>query len=161
MRVIQINKKNGNLLNELNGKMNGTVLFYHPECSHCVALKPQWEEMKNSLPDTKENYGIYEVNGEDLKSITHPLVKTVNGFPSIYNINNGKINSFEQERNTQNMLKFVISNLSTNNQERKFAKNNLLDRKVSFFLNKNKDLMKERRVLNRSNINNSLILATR
>merc|ERR1711965_927854 len=147
------------LLNQLNGKQNGTVLFFHPQCSHCTALKPQWEEMKQKLK-SKKNCNIYEVNGEHMDSIHHPMKNTINGFPSILNVNNGKLSQFEKERNTQNMIQFVLSNLNSISQKNKLnASNQLKKRKVSFFLNKNKDLMKERRVLESNNIEDSIQLA--
>ena len=34
MRVIQINKKNGNLLNELNGKMNDKNLYFYNKANN-------------------------------------------------------------------------------------------------------------------------------
>lgn len=159
MKVIKIDNTNGMLLNELNGKQNGTVLFFHPQCSHCTALKPQWEEMKNQLKPQK-NCNIYEVNGQYMDSIHHPMKNTINGFPSILNVNNGKISQFEKERNTQNMIQFVLSNLKNINQNNKQnAVNHLRERKVSFFLNNNNNLIKKRRVLKSNNIVNSIKLA--
>jgi len=159
MKVFKIDNTNGMLLNQLNGKQNGTVLFFHPQCSHCTALKPQWEEMKQKLK-SKKNCNIYEVNGEHMDSIHHPMKNTINGFPSILNVNNGKLSQFEKERNTQNMIQFVLSNLNSISQKNKLnASNQLKKRKVSFFLNKNKNLMKERRVLESDNIEDSIQLA--
>lgn len=159
MKVIKIDNTNGMLLNQLNGKQNGTVLFFHPQCSHCTALKPQWEEMKNQLKHQK-NCNIYEVNGEHMNSIHHPMTNTINGFPSILNVNNGKISQFEKERNTQNMIQFVLSNLKNIDQNNKQnALNTLRKRKVSFFLNNNNNLIKKRRVLKSNNIVNSIKLA--
>jgi thiol-disulfide isomerase/thioredoxin len=157
MKVIYINRTNGNLLNDLNGSNNGTVLFYHPQCSHCIALKPQWEEMKRKIGN--KNCNIYEVNGEDMDHIYHPMKETINGFPTILNVNNGKLTHFEEERNTANMLRFVLSNLTHSTEEKKNTTKKLNNRKVSFYLNKNEDLMKRRRVLQRNNILNSILLA--
>ena len=125
MKVNYINRTNGNLLNDLNGSNNGTVLFYHPQCSHCIALKPYWEEMKRKIG--KKNCNIYEVNGEDMDHIYHPMKETINGFPTILNVNNGKIKHFEQERNTANMLRFVLSNLSHSTDEKKNVTKNKID----------------------------------
>ena len=159
MKVIKIDNTNGMLLNELNGKQNGTVLFFHPQCSHCTALKPQWEEMKRQLKPQK-NCNIYEVNGEYMDSIHHPMKNTINGFPSILNVNNGKLTQFEKERNTQNMILFVLSNLNDANvNNKKNALDHLKERKVSFFLDNNNNLIKKRKVLESNNIVNSIKLA--
>lgn len=152
MRIFQINETNGNLLNNLN-RDKGTVLFYHPQCSHCIAMKPMWEEMKEKLKN--KNCDIYEVNGEDLLNIQHPIKNTINGFPTILNVDNGKLNHFEKERNTQNMIEFALSNLAKNIQDRKKASNSIKKRKLSFHINKNGDLMKKRRIMKKSKLVNS------
>ena len=46
MKIIRIDDKNGNLLNNLNKKHNGTLLFYNPQFHHCQVMKPQWELAK-------------------------------------------------------------------------------------------------------------------
>lgn len=158
MKVFKIDNTNGMLLNKLNGTQNGTVLFFHPQCSHCTALKPEWEEMKRQLKPQK-NCNIYEVNGEHMDSIHHPMKNTINGFPSILNVNNGKLTQFEKERNTQNMIQFVLSNLNNINvNNKKNSLNHLKERKVSFFLDNNNNLIKKRRVLQSNNIVNSVKL---
>ena len=156
MKFFQIDDTNGMLLNQLN-KGNGTVLFYHPQCSHCVSMRPLWEQMKKKVQ--KKNCNIYEVNGEHMSSIHHPMKDAIQGFPSILNVNNGKLTEFEKERNTKNMTDFVLSNLQENNIRKKIANNKLKKKKVSFFINKNEDLMKKRLVAKRRNILNTLKLA--
>lgn len=154
MRVIKINRFNAHVLNELNGNQNGTVLFFHPQCSHCTALKPQWEETKRQL--SKKDCNIYEVNGEDMNNISHPMTNVIDGFPSIINVNQGKLTQFEKERNIQNMKDFIMSNLAQNKQVRNHATQKLKKRKVSFNLNKNQDLMKRRRIMSKNKIKNSI-----
>lgn len=156
MKFFQIDDTNGMLLNNLN-KGNGTVLFYHPQCSHCVSMRPLWEQMKKKVE--RKNCNIYEVNGEHMNRIHHPMKDAIQGFPSILNVNNGKLTEFEKERNTKNMTDFVLSNLQENSIRKKIANNKLKKKKVSFFINKNEDLMKKRLVAKRKNILNTLKLA--
>jgi thiol-disulfide isomerase/thioredoxin len=156
MRVFKINRFNAHVLNELNGTHNGTVLFFHPQCSHCIALKPQWEETKRQL--SKKDCNIYEVNGEDMNNISHPMTNVIDGFPSIINVNHGKLTQFEKERNIQNMKDFIMSNLAQNKQVRNQATRKLKKRKVSFNINKNQDLMKQKRILTKNKIKNSIRL---
>ena len=159
MRVFVINKNNVNLLNDLNGEngsKNGTVLFHHPQCPHCVSLRPEWEQMKESI--NREDCDIYEVNGEDMQDVAEPIARNINGFPTIVNLNDGKMEHFEQERNVQNMRNFVLSNLSHNRQVSNNATRKLKTRKVSFKINKDNELVKERSIANQQNIINSIRL---
>lgn len=154
MKVFKINGTNAGLLNQLNRQQNGTVLFFHPQCSHCTALKPHWEDMKRKVKN-KQNCNIYEVDGQYMKDIPHPMKQTVDGFPTILNVNNGKLQPFEEERNTQNMINFVLSNLPNDmNIDKKRATKKLKERNVSFFLN-GKKLKKARTVAKGKNVLNA------
>ena len=157
MNVVKINEKNAFLLNELNDNKHATVLFFHPQCGHCMSMKPDWEVMKKRVTEKKKPCNIYEVNGEHMDQIHHPMKNVVDGFPTILNVNNGKLEPFEKERNTKNMIHFVLSNLPKvgdvkKNKDINNATMKLKKRRVSFGLNKDKNLVKNRVVANRDKI---------
>lgn len=159
MKLVKINHENASLLNDLNGKEFATMLFFHPQCGHCLSMKPQWEMMKKMLSKRKKPCNIYEVNGEHMDKIHHPMRNIVDGFPTILNVNNGKLQPFEKERNAKNMLQFVLSNLPKNNSgDKNNATRSLKKRKVSFHLNNNKNLVKKRVIANNNKIANILKL---
>ena len=160
MKIYKISEGNSQLLNQLNNPKNhGTVLFYHPGCFHCNAMKPSWEEMKQKLNKQHKPCNIYEINGENMNQINHPLTQTVQGFPTILNVNKGKINSFEKERNTENMIQFVLSNLpNKKNDDVIKSKKYIKKHKLGFKLNKNKDLIHSRKLLNAKLLKNSFLL---
>lgn len=146
MKVFKINHKNPSLLNNLNAEQNGTVLFYHPQCSHCMSMKPEWEAMKKKM-SKKKNCNIYEVNGENMETIEHPMKNVVDGFPTILNVNNGHIEPFEQERNRDNMIQFVLSNLNANhNINKNDATRRLQNKRVTFKLGNNNSLQKQENI---------------
>jgi thiol-disulfide isomerase/thioredoxin len=159
MRVININELNKHLLNDLNARSNGTILFYHPQCGHCQALKPEWERMKTMLKTQKKNCNIYEVNGDQMHHIHHPIKNMVDGFPTILNVNKGKIIPFDKQRDATDMFHFVMSNLPSPNKDVSNAKKYIKKRKVTFALNKHNNLIKSRKILNAKNVNNSIKLA--
>ena len=93
IKIYEINENNTNLLDKLNKKnTSATVLVFHDECHHCKMMKPEWEKMKQKLHNKPAN--IFELNGRTLPLIDHPIKNVVDGFPTIMNINNQKINSF-------------------------------------------------------------------
>jgi hypothetical protein len=94
--------------------MNGTILFHHPGCIHCIALRPNWDKMVNQLKNKNIPCRVLEVNAESLSNIHHPL-GNVDSFPRIINVDNGiEKDVFSDERNVENMLNFVLSNLKGN-----------------------------------------------
>ena len=154
MKIIKINPENNNLLNNLRNEQ-ATILVFHPNCIHCVMLRDSWEAMKKKLQEKKKNFNIYEINGEYLHEMNHPLKQSVNGFPTIMNVKNGKVvNHFEKERNIENMMNYVLSNISSNKYSN--SKKSLNSRRVRFNLNKNGSLMKTRKILNAKMLKNSL-----
>ena len=73
----------------------------------------------------------------------HPMKDTIQGFPTILNVNNGKIDEFNKERNAKNMIDFVLANIgNSKNDNSREAKRKLNSRGVSFNLNGNKLIKK-------------------
>ena len=152
MKIIRINPENAHLFNNIN-RENATILFYHPSCIHCMMMRKNWETMKDKLQKNKKNCSIYEVNGEHIGSIQHPIKDKIQGFPTIMNVKNGKLlNYFEKERNIENMLNYVLENKNKN------SSNKLKTRKVTFSRHPNGSLLKSRAILNANKIMNSISL---
>ena len=153
MKIIRINQENNHLLNDIN-KENATVLFYHPSCIHCMMMKENWEAMKRKLQNKNKKCNIYEVNGEHMDSINHPVKEQIQGFPTIMNVKNGKLlNYFEKERNIENMMNYVLSNQNKSSPPRLNA-----TRRTRFSINPNGSLVKTRKVLNSNKLMNSIVL---
>jgi len=86
------------------------VLFHHPQCIHCVMLRPKWEMMKKKLNTDGE---ILEVNVSALEHSNSPIRQEVQGYPMIVYVENGKItHHFKEERNIDNMLNFIHHHLN-------------------------------------------------
>jgi thiol-disulfide isomerase/thioredoxin len=109
-KVTKFNKKNARQFDEKIKRMNGIVLFHHPECIHCVMLKPKWEMMKKKLNAPGE---IMEVDVSALEESTSPIRNEIQGYPMIVRVQDGKIKEhFKEERNIENMLKFIEHHLN-------------------------------------------------
>jgi len=122
-------------------KLNGIVLFHHPGCIHCIMLKPKWEMMKNKLNMEGD---IMEVNADALENSTSPIKSQIDGFPTIVHISNGQIkDKFAEERNIENMLRFVTKHLDDSNKKLDFnyklnKQNNIKKVKKTNKIKKNK-----------------------
>ena len=114
-KVTKFNKKNARQFDEKIKTMNGIVLFHHPECIHCVMLKPKWEMMKKKLNAPGE---IMEVDVSALEESTSPIRNEIQGYPMIVRVQYGKIKEqFKEERNIENMLKFIEHHLNHTNHK--------------------------------------------
>jgi thioredoxin-like negative regulator of GroEL len=119
-----VHKVNDHNLNEFPQMIENKciVLFFHPQCPHCVHLNPVWEKMKQH--NSNKNINIVEVNGQFLSQLEHPIVNDVRGFPQIIHVNNGKMqNEFIKERNLNNLNEYLRENsdksLPKKNQSKK------------------------------------------
>ena len=109
--VDKIEKHNASEFEDKVKGMNGTILFHHPGCIHCVMLRPKWNQMIQKLKNKNVQCRVLEVNADALSLIHHPLAR-VDGFPKIINVKNGvQHDVFGDEREVMNMLNFVINNL--------------------------------------------------
>jgi len=109
--VHKIEPSNSNEFEKQVNGMNGTILYHHPQCIHCVMLRPKWNQMIDQLKKKNVNCRILEINADALNNVHHPLGK-VDGFPRIINVSNGvEKDVFNDTREVSNMLQFVLKNL--------------------------------------------------
>ena len=121
--IHKIEPNNASQFNEKINNMSGPVLFHHPECIHCVMMRPIWIKVIKRLNNKNVNCQILEVNAQALPMINHPLGK-VDGFPRLINVENGvEKDVFSDERNVDNMLEFVMKHLKGNVNNLKFNYN--------------------------------------
>ncbi len=85
------------------------VLVFHPQCGHCIEMRPNWEAMKSLV---KPNVKIVEINGEGMHSSRElsnsPVGRSTEGFPSLLRMENGRVvERYEGERSPEKMAEFV------------------------------------------------------
>jgi thioredoxin-like negative regulator of GroEL len=130
--VHKIEPNNASQFEQKINNMSGPVLFHHPECIHCVMMRPMWIKVIKRLNNKNVSCQILEVNAQALPMINHPLGK-VDGFPRLINVENGvEKDVFSDERNVDNMLEFVMKHL----------KGNASNLKYNYNLNKKGNLIK-------------------
>jgi thioredoxin-like negative regulator of GroEL len=109
-RVTKYDKDNTKKFDKDIQVMSGIVLFHHPQCIHCVMLRPKWEMMKKKLHSEGD---IMEVDVSALEESNSPIRNEIQGYPMIVRVENGKIKEhFKEERNIDNMLKFIEHHLN-------------------------------------------------
>ena len=54
MNVLDLNNKN---IKQFNSIMKGNciILFHHPQCGHCIELRPAWEKVKQMHKSCRMN----------------------------------------------------------------------------------------------------------
>ena len=114
MKKIEILPGKENLFHEEIGKHPIFVKFYMDGCPHCENMKQDWTDMGNDLlKNYQGDLTVMSVNARTLNNLKSPLVKSVNGFPSIFIIKRDGLKGpdFEGERTKDDMLKFVLDNV--------------------------------------------------
>jgi len=89
--------------------ITAVVLVFHPQCGHCIQLRPAWEQMKRQAPPQAR---FVEINGEQMSENSDlsqsDIGRKTEGFPSIMRVKNGHVvEQFNQERTVPNMVNFV------------------------------------------------------
>jgi thiol-disulfide isomerase/thioredoxin len=89
---------------EYNDKPKVTMIwFYKPGCGFCDRMSQNWDEFKLSKPS---HVTVRKVN--TLKEQQMAQDFRVNGVPHIVKIVNGKIYVFNDDRTTENFLRFAM-----------------------------------------------------
>lgn len=112
MNVLDLNNQN---MKQFNTAMKGNciILFHHPQCGHCIELRPTWEKVKKM--NSNKPINIMEVSADMLSNINHPIKKSIRGFPQIVRLENGKVmEEFNQMRNVENLNHFINQNIIKN-----------------------------------------------
>ena len=88
-----------------------TVGLIHAKwCTHCIALQPEWKQMKKGLRGA--NYKYLEIEDSDkhkdhkIANVNHRLKGeklVANGYPTIFKIRGGNLQYYQGERNSQSM----------------------------------------------------------
>ena len=90
-------------------KINCVVLVFHPQCGHCIQMRPNWEAMKSMV---HPNVKIVELNGEGMgrspELSNSPVGRGTEGFPSLLRFKRGKlVEKYDGERSPEKMAHFV------------------------------------------------------
>jgi thiol-disulfide isomerase/thioredoxin len=127
----QVENANDNIQPELGGKkyhrpkpkiIIGKV--YADWCGHCQLLKPEWKKMKNYIRAKKGKHGILFVEIEEkqmdrkLKQLKadYGLEVTANGYPTLFKFENGKVEYYNGNRQSNALSKWVLRGGSGDNQ---------------------------------------------
>jgi len=147
--VHKIEPKNASEFEQKINNMSGPVLFHHPQCIHCVMMRPMWIKVIKQLNNKNISCQILEVNAEALPMIKHPLGQ-VDGFPRLINVENGvEKDVFGDERNVDNMLQFVLKHIKGNTHNLKYNYN--LNKKGRLIKLTNSNNIKRVRNIKKSN----------
>ena len=98
-------------------------LIHASWCGHCQQLMPVWKELKNDLLNNsnKNKIRIVEIESEDSdkdykinelnqKYILNGDKIAIEGFPTIFKINGGKLEYFSNERDYETMKNWILQN---------------------------------------------------
>ena len=92
------------------------VKVHHPNCGHCIQLKPEWEKLVDILKKQNlGNFAIVDIHSDALKDINFEGLKNIQGFPTIRVIKNKKlIKEYIGNRTAIDMLNFCKMNFNFN-----------------------------------------------
>ena len=126
MNIIDSNRDSiSKISNELNKPKISVVLIHHVQCGHCINLKPTWERFKEL--NKNKPFKIIDIEANELSKLDHPIKNTINGFPTIMKVKNGKVDeNFVEERTLDNINAFANNNVKKklNNLNSKINKEN-------------------------------------
>lgn len=103
--------------NPIDEKKPVVVVLIHADwCGHCQTLKPEWNQMKESLNDMENDKIIFETIESAELDNKLPLLSqkymngnqvSYSGFPTIGNIENNEFKQYGGQRNSAELLEWI------------------------------------------------------
>ena len=114
VKEISIGPTEGTQFNRQVKNLPLFVKVHHPNCGHCIQLKPEWEKLVGILKKQDlGNFGIVDIHSDALKDIGFEGLKNIHGFPTIRVIKNKKlIKEYTGNRTAIDMLNFCKQNFN-------------------------------------------------
>lgn len=111
IQIIDVNNGNLNYINSFFKLKKKPIIaaIVAPWCGHCQNLKPIWESLLKEYRNKKGN-GVLATISEDYMSKIEGNTQ-ISGFPTIRLFKNNKIIDFVQERNKENLKRFIDKHL--------------------------------------------------
>jgi len=108
--------------------MSFTIIkLYADWCGHCIRMAPEWERLTSRIEKNKNSPEIVNIESKELyklDEINSNLNEKVEvqGYPTIAKIKNGKITYYNGERDTNNMMKWIMPKSTKTNKTKKQKK---------------------------------------
>ena len=114
VKEISIGPTQGTQFNQEVKNLPLFVKVHHPNCGHCIQLKPEWDKLASILKKQNlGNFAIVDIHSDALKDIGFEGLKNIHGFPTIRVIKNKKlIKEYTGNRTAIDMLNFCKQNFN-------------------------------------------------
>lgn len=101
------------LKSAMNNHNNFILLVHWNRCPYCIKFMPLWNELKEKYNNKIQFFELEKSEYDKIKEKIEFLNNYVSGYPSIilYNSDNQNYEKFEEERNIDNLSKFINKNI--------------------------------------------------
>ena len=128
INITKIGPKGAQLLKMRFPKKSQSLLAVtHPNCGHCVSMKPNLDKLFMDLKKYKGDVGVFDIHADALPEVKDsiPALQEVEGFPTIMITDTTKKMPihYEGDRTSDDMLNFCLKNLNLENILKVYKKN--------------------------------------
>ena len=113
MKVIYANSNNMDMINTLLNKNTVVVFFTAPWCGHCQRMKPAMDNVFGRFKNHNSNGTLISVSENEMPRLT--VDKSIRGFPTIRQYNNGKkISDYSGMRDEKSLSNYLAKIFNEN-----------------------------------------------
>ena len=134
MKFISIGGNQSKKFDKLVNNHPAFVKFYSPQCGHCVAMAPAWNDLSNKLDNyTDADLYVVEVHADAIPNIKSSCTSNIQGFPTIMEVKPGGLmgKEYNGNREADDMANFVVNELLSNEMDSIVGKKKSLTKKRS------------------------------
>lgn len=145
MKIINI-KDNSSLQDFLKEVNTPSLLrVYSNNCGHCIAMKEEWEKLKQLIKENNkdDNINIVDVESSYSDKLPDNISSSIVGYPSILALRNGDIaKNYESSRTSDDMYDFCEKYILNNSKKDKLKGGKKIKSKKKYKKRHTKNLTK-------------------
>jgi thioredoxin-like negative regulator of GroEL len=111
MHIRNIDKHNTKEFAKYMSDSGAFIFVYHPQCGHCIAMKPAWKKLKNTARTLPHEYQLISIHADALPHIKKQF--TADGFPTLLSLHrHGRPHrEYKGDRSYEDLLRFLKRHL--------------------------------------------------
>lgn len=121
VKIIKIGPNDAKILElKYNSAPKSFMAVTHPNCIHCINIKPHLDRLYRNVKNSSENINFLNVHGDTFQAVKSKLpsdYQKVQGYPTLLTNSEGKIEEYEGPREYESILEHCINKLNITDPE--------------------------------------------
>ena len=121
VKVIKIGPNDAKIFElKYNSSPKSFMAITHPNCIHCVNIKPHLDKLYSNVKNSSENINFLDVHGDTFQAVKSKLpsdYQKIQGYPTLLTNSDGNLEEYNGPREYESILEHCIKKLKIKDPE--------------------------------------------